>query len=55
MTDACDIAMPRFPVLVVLRPFALFFALCNCFRGGPWRLIARRKVQVANGVTEPGQ
>ena len=33
MTDATrDVAVPRFPVLAVLVPFALIFALCNYYR-----------------------
>ena len=33
MTDATrDVAVPRFPVLVVLGPFALVFGLCNYYR-----------------------
>jgi MFS family permease len=33
VTDATrDVAVPRFPVLVVLVPFALVFALCNYYR-----------------------
>ncbi len=33
MTDATrDVAVPRFPVIAVLIPFALVFALCNYYR-----------------------